>query len=126
MSDLNYVAPVLVVKNLSRSLEYYQDKLGFVVSFNYDGFYAGVLRDRCQIHLKQGALVETMAERYGSGDIHICFDVSDAEALASEFATQGVSFSLPMRDQPYGKEFYVEDPDGYTLAFVEVPHERRN
>ncbi|MGH9440044.1 MAG: VOC family protein [Terriglobia bacterium] len=121
MSSLNYVAPVFVVSDLPRSLAYYQDKLGFGVSFNYDGFYAGVVRDGCQVHLKHGAPAEQPAAQPNSAEhIHICFGVSDAQALASQFATAGVRFSVPLREQPYGKEFYVKDPDGYVLAFVQA------
>jgi hypothetical protein len=30
---------------------------------------------------------------------------------------------MPLRQMPYGKEFYVRDPDGYVLGFVEAPAE---
>jgi hypothetical protein len=26
---------------------------------------------------------------------------------------------VPLRSMPYGREFYVRDPDGYILGFVE-------
>ena len=30
-----------------------------------------------------------------------------------------MTFSVPLRQMPYGVEFYVRDPDGYVLGFVE-------
>jgi hypothetical protein len=30
-----------------------------------------------------------------------------------------VRFSVPLRHMPYGREFYVRDPDGYIPGFVE-------
>lgn len=50
--SLVFVAPVFRVADLARSLAYYRDRLGFEVEFIYDGFYAGLRRDGCHIHLK--------------------------------------------------------------------------
>jgi catechol 2,3-dioxygenase-like lactoylglutathione lyase family enzyme len=50
--NLHYVAPVFRVADLSRSLEYYRARLGFEVEFDYEGFYAGVLREGCRVHLE--------------------------------------------------------------------------
>lgn len=117
MHSLRSVAPVFVVSDLSRSLAYYQHQLGFDVSFNYGGFYVGVVREGCQVHLKHGSPPAHVAT--DSEHVHACFGVNDAQALASQFAEAGVSFSVSLREQPYGKEFYVKDPDGYVLAFVQ-------
>ena len=45
--------------------------------------------------------------------------VADADLLWTGFASKGVSFSVELRDMPYGSEFYVRDPDGYILCFSE-------
>jgi hypothetical protein len=50
--SLSYIAPVLRVSDISRSLAFYRDRLGFAVEFVYESFYAGVCRDGCHIHLK--------------------------------------------------------------------------
>ena len=44
-SRLTYVAPVLRVADLGRSLTYYRDQLDFDLEFDYEGFYASVIRD---------------------------------------------------------------------------------
>jgi len=119
-SRLCHVAPVFRVADLDRSLSYYRDQLGFEVEFNYEGFYAGVLRDACHIHLKCSGRVDREQGTF-EGDEHLdaCFAVQDAQNLASRFASTGAVFSVPLRSMPYGREFYVKDPDGYILGFVQ-------
>lgn len=118
---LTYVAPVFRVADLPRSLAYYRDRLGFEVEFNYEGFYASVLRDGCHIHLKCAAPVERDQAAF-EHDEHLdaCFGVQDAQALASRLAAAGAAFSVPLRSMPYGREFYVKDPDGYILGFIQA------
>ena len=120
-SSLNYVAPVFRVADLARSLSYYRDQLGFDVEFNYEGLYAGVLRDGCHIHLKCAAPVERDQPAFEAAEhLDACFGVRDAQVLASRFASTGAAFSVPLRTMPYGKEFYVKDPDGYILGFIQA------
>ena len=57
-SRLKYVAPVLRVADLGRSLTYYRDQLGFDLEFHYEGFYASVIRDGCRVHLNCSAPLE--------------------------------------------------------------------
>ncbi len=119
-SSLKYVAPVLRVSDLARSLSYYRNQLGFDVEFTYEGFYAGILRDGCRIHLKCSAPLARDQKAYeAAGHLDACFGVQNAEALASRFARAGAVFSVPLRSMPYGKEFYVRDPDGYILGFIQ-------
>ena len=124
MSDgtgsLNYVAPVFRVADLTRSLSFYRDRLGFDVEFEYEEFYAGVLREGCRIHLKCSASPERDQAAFEAAEhLDACFAVEDAAALAGQFESLGAAFSVALRSKPYGKEFYVRDPDGYILGFIE-------
>lgn len=65
------------------------------------------------------------AEFEAAEHLDACFETQDAQALASGFASAGASLSVPLRSQPYGQEFYVRDPDGYILGFVQ-PAQRPN
>jgi catechol 2,3-dioxygenase-like lactoylglutathione lyase family enzyme len=118
--SLHYVAPVFRVADLSRSVEYYRARLGFEVEFNYEGFYAGVLREGCRVHLKCSPPPHRDQAAFEATEhLDACFGVQDIESLASDFASAGASFSVALRHMPYGKEFYVRDPDGYILGFVQ-------
>jgi catechol 2,3-dioxygenase-like lactoylglutathione lyase family enzyme len=117
---LHHVAPVFQVSDLPRSLAYYRDRLGFAVEFVHDGFYAGVVRDDCHIHLKCSA-PPTRDQRGFEAAEHLdaCFVVANAESLAASLESAGTDFSVRLRRMPYGTEFYVRDPDGYILGFVQ-------
>ena len=117
---LDYIAPVLRVRDLERAVGFYRDRLEFEVVFVYENFYAEVARDGCRIHLNcapPAARDQAAFER--DEHIDICIVVADAEVLWTGFASKGVPFSVRLRDMPYGSEFYVRDPDGYVIGFVQ-------
>jgi catechol 2,3-dioxygenase-like lactoylglutathione lyase family enzyme len=118
--SLSHIAPVFRVADIPRSLSFYRDRLGFTVEFVHESFYAGVRRDGCHIHLKCSPPTrrdQTAFERDEHIDVYI--GVHSAEGLSERFASAGVAFVVPLRHMPYGTEFYVRDPDGYVLGFVE-------
>ena len=117
---LTYVAPVLRVTDLQRSLSYYRNQLGFQLEFDYGGFYASVIRDACRVHLNCAAPSQRDQKAFETAEhLDACFGVEDAEALANAFASSGAAFSVLLRAMPYGSEFYIRDPDGYILGFVQ-------
>ena len=119
--DLAYIAPVLRIGDLARSLAFYRDQLGFEVELLYQGFYASVWRDSCRIHLNRApAAPRDQAAFEREEYIDICAGVRDAEELCARFGAAGVEFTVPLRRMPYGIEFYVRDPDGYILAFLQL------
>ena len=119
--SLQYVSPVLRVADLARSVAFYRDRLGFALEFQYEGFYASLLRDGCRIHLSCSApTVRDQAAFEADEHLDACFVVTGAAALSARFAAAGAPFSVPLRTMPYGTEFYVRDPDGYILGFVEA------
>jgi catechol 2,3-dioxygenase-like lactoylglutathione lyase family enzyme len=120
--SLTYIAPVFRVTDLSRALAFYRDRLGFDLEFCYEDFYASVCRDSCHIHL-QCAPPTPRDQAAFERDEHIdaCLVIQNAEALSASFASAGVPFAMPLRRMPYGTEFYVRDPDGYILGFVQQP-----
>src|SRR4030095_632844 len=119
-SRLTYVAPVLRVADLGRSLTYYRHQLGFDLEFDYEGFYASVIRDGCRVHLNRSAPLERDQKGLEAPEyLAAGFGCEDAEALANALASSGAVFSVKLRSMPYGREFYVRDPDGYILGFIQ-------
>ena len=117
---LSYIAPVLLVSDLARSVAFYRDRLEFDVVFVYEGFYAELTRDGCRIHLNCAPPTRRDQAAFERDEhIDVCIVVADAEVLWTGFASKGVSFSVQLREMPYGSEFYVRDPDGYILGFVQ-------
>ena len=114
------MSPQLVVTDLERSIEFYTKKLGFDLDFRFEDFYSGITKDGYSIHLKAGnPTMEERKSRKSNQDLDIVFSVDNIEHLSEEFSAKFVEFIQPLRNMPYGKEFYVADPDGYILGFLE-------
>jgi catechol 2,3-dioxygenase-like lactoylglutathione lyase family enzyme len=122
--NFSHIAPVFRVEDLSRSLAFYREKLGFEEEFCYENFYASVQRDGCHIHLQCAAREPRDQAAFELKEhLDACLVVRNAKALADGFAAAGVGFAVALRQMPYGAEFYVRDPDGYILGFVEPAQE---
>ena len=114
------MSPQFLVSDINRSLEFYANKLGFEVDFRYEDFYAAIIKDHYSIHLKSGIpSIDERKNKRKNSDIDIMFSVEDVEELHEELSKKQVEIIQPLRDMPYGMEFYIVDPDGYIIAFVE-------
>ena len=121
---LRHIAPVFRVADLARSIRFYRDALGFELEFSYEDFYASVRREGCHVHLQCAPPApRDQAEFERQEHLDACVIVEGIEALAARFAAAGAPFSVPLRRMPYGAEFYVRDPDGYILGFIEPAEE---
>ena len=134
------IAPVFIVSNVPATLSFYRDMLGFDITFRGptadDEFFGIVRRDGATIMFKAlGAIVD-------GNDIVVepvpnfkrqpafCLDahlaVPDPDALAAEFASRGVRFSVPLGDDDDGlRGFVIEDIDGHGLFFGRLVREHR-
>ena len=108
------MSPLLLVADIEDSIKFYTQKLGFSLEFRYEDFYAGIVRNGHSIHLKSGTPPERNKE-----DLEITFSVSGIGDLYEELLTKSIEVVQPLRDMPYGREFYVEDLDGNVIAFLE-------
>jgi len=119
-SKIKKMSPQLVVADIDRSVEFYTKKLGFDLDFRYADFYAGIVKDGYSIHLKSGnPSIEERKNKRENENLDIVFSVEGVEELYNEFVNKPVEITQPLCDRPYGKEFYIADPDGYILAFLE-------
>jgi uncharacterized glyoxalase superfamily protein PhnB len=114
------ITPLFIVKDLDRSLKYYTEQLGFEQQFRYEDFYPGIERNGQTIHLKLGNVSqEERLNRRKNEDLDVHCSVSGIDALFEEFTGKSAEVIQSLRDMPYGREFYVTDPDGYILGFME-------
>ena len=119
-SKIKKMSPQLVVTDIERSIEFYTKTFGFEVDFRYEDFYAGIIKDGHSIHLKSGIPShEERKNRRNNGDLDIVFSVDGIEDLYAQLSNILGEFIQPLRDMPYGKEFYVADPDNYIICFLE-------
>lgn len=48
----------------------------------------------------------------------LLFDVTDADALHAELQEVGCPIEGPPKNEPWGRQFNVLDPDGHSIAFI--------
>ena len=115
------LAPQFLVDDLSPSIAYYVDRLGFQRDFVYDSFYASVSRDGFSIHLKCAPkAVGDRAHRKENEHLDAYIGVQGIELLFDELKSKGAHILRSLEQRPWNcKDFYVEDPDGYILGFSE-------
>ena len=119
--QIKKMSPQLLVADIDLAIEFYTKKFGFDIDFRYEDFYAGIIKDGYSIHLKADkSSIEERKNRKDHDDLEITFEVDGIESLYEELSNRSVEFSQPLRDMPYGKEFYVADPDNNIIAFLEV------
>lgn len=117
---LSDIAPVLRIKEMTRSLSFSQAQLGFELDYLYENFYGSVVCDGCHIHLQCRTPAKRDQTAFERGEhLDACVIVRDAHALSQSLAAAQVIFTVPLHQMPYGTEFYVRDPDGYILGFVQ-------
>lgn len=49
---------------------------------------------------------------------YLLFDVADADALHAKLVKSGFAIEQPPKNEPWGRQFNVLDPNGYSIAFV--------
>jgi catechol 2,3-dioxygenase-like lactoylglutathione lyase family enzyme len=112
------LAPQFLVDDLARSIAYYQ-RLGFTFGEPWDGFYAIGTRDGLELHLKEAP--KSGAERqYRRQHEHLdaAAGVDGIEAFYAQCVANGATILKPLAATAWGtKDFYIEDPDGYVIAF---------
>ena len=116
------ISPFFIVADLPAALSFYRDVLDFAVTFQEpaeDPFFAIVCRDGAMIMFKSVGvepLPNCQREPQARWDAYL--HVSDPDALAAEFSSRGVTFSVPLKDTHDGlRGFELKDVDGYVLFF---------
>lgn len=127
------ISPFFIVADVPAALSFYRDMLGFEVTFRgpspEDEFFGIVRRDGAMIIVKalgaisdgKEVIVEPVPnysrEPAFSWDAYL--EVPDPDALATEFASRGILFSMPLTDRGDDgvRGFVIKDIDGYGLFF---------
>ena len=106
-------APILKVTDMSISLRYYVEVLGFQnADWGTDDF-TSVNRDGAGIYLCRGG--------QGQPGTWVWIGVEDVEALYEEYQASGAKIRHPPANYPWALEMKVHDPDGHVLRFGSEP-----
>jgi predicted enzyme related to lactoylglutathione lyase len=121
MATLTGVSPVLLVADMDRSVRFYRDALGFECEVYGDPpDFAVASRDAAVILLALAASPERLVPHWQIRDKtwNAYIRVDDVDAIYAEVQARGARIDYTIYDAPHGfREFGVQDPDGYDIAF---------
>lgn len=112
MTKVEGLTPILNVKNVPASIDYYVNKLGFTKNWDWGSppGFASISRGEACIFLCQGA--------QGQGGTWMSIFVNDVDALHEEFKASGAIIRQPPTNFPWRmREMNVEDIDGHRIRF---------
>jgi catechol 2,3-dioxygenase-like lactoylglutathione lyase family enzyme len=116
---LRSLAPQFLVDDLNGAVTYYREVLGFMFGEPWGGFYAIGKRDGLELHLKEAP--KTIADRHHRRDnehLDVYADVDGVDTFYAQCVAKGAKVIKPLAPTAWGtKDFYLEDPEGYILAF---------
>lgn len=115
MNHLQVAEPVLASLNISKTIQFYQNKLGFTEVGWKDRHYAIVHRDNISIHFWK------CDNKIHPENTSCYIRVKGIDTLYQEFKKQDVIHpNGPLINQPWGmREFAILDFDGNMIKFGE-------
>jgi len=117
---IRQISPEFFSTDITRTLAYYKDKLGFecLGTWQDPPIYAIVARDRHAIHFRCAQPPTANPDKYEDELLDAHIQVGDADALHAEYAANGVEFIRGLADMPWqSRGFVIKDCDGRLLAF---------
>jgi uncharacterized glyoxalase superfamily protein PhnB len=119
---LRSLTPTYTVSDLERSIAWYRDGLGFVVSERWEegGRLQGVMlkAGSCTIGLSQDDFAKGRDREKGVGFRIYADTAQSVDALAERIRAYGGRIIAEPADTSWGtRSFAVEDPDGFKISF---------
>lgn len=118
---LRVAMPTMTVNDIEKSVAWYRDQLGFVVSeeHRHEGKLQGaeLTAGAVRFLLSQDDFAHGENRPKGIGFRIYCTTVQDVDQLAANFEARGGELAQPPTDQPWGsRDFAVVDPDGFKIS----------
>jgi uncharacterized glyoxalase superfamily protein PhnB len=114
------VLPILAVKDMTASVDFYCNKLGWNNVFDMPTEGGGI--SFAMVSLREGVMFGLSRmdapEPKGQGVALMCYiaDDSDIDAYYTECMGRGASIAMEIKDEYWGDRcFAVSDPDGYYV-----------
>ena len=116
-TKLECINPILPVRDIKVSLDYYVKVLGFAKAdwVTDNSTFALVLRDGFGIYLAE--------DREHHSRARIWIGAEDIEPIHEEYLASGANIREPPTNYSWAYEMVVEDPDGHTLRIGSDPRE---
>lgn len=117
MAYLLTAVPVLAVDDLDESIRYYEDRLGFELTWSWGDppAVASVTRDEVELNLAR------RGDNGSRGASSVYVRLTEVDEYYEECRRNRAVIVRPPADQPYGmRDFAVADPSGNKLEFGEA------
>jgi uncharacterized glyoxalase superfamily protein PhnB len=113
----------LTVDDVRASSAFLTSHLGFTEQMSADGFVSLSRDDSVMdlVLLRRGidVLPAKLRDQHAAGVI-VAFVVTDLDAEEARLKSEGVSITMPLREEPWGERlFMVTDPNGVVYELVE-------
>lgn len=109
---LEKTIPILYASDVTRSLAYYVDKLGFEDKWEWASppTFGGVVKDDVEIFFCK--------EDQGHPGTWLCMVVDDVDAYHDRIKSNGATIIASPDSKPWNmREILVKDPDGHVIRF---------
>ena len=117
---LHSAGPSLTVGDIQKSLAFYRDVLGFTPKDRWeeDGALKGVelVAGSVSFWLGQDNWEKGRDRAKGLGFRMYCGTTQDIDRLAERVRSAGVALAEEPKDQSWGRDFAVRDPDGFLIS----------
>lgn len=115
------IIPQLRTTDMTSSIGFYTQKLGFSVEFNYQDFYTGIRAGSQVFHLK---LVDeqdpSIAYVDEGGHFHLYLGTKNVIEFAAQLKAKGVPLVKDVHETPWNtREIVIHDDQGHTLYIGE-------
>ncbi len=103
---------ILYSADITRSLDYYIEKLGFEQKWEWSNppTFGGISRDDVEIFFCK--------EDQGNPGTWLCIVVENVDEYYASINDKGVKIISPPEDRPWTiREMLIEDPDGHIIRF---------
>ena len=114
LQGLNFV--LLHVTDIEKATSFYTEKLGLVVEDSQPGFV------QFKQPMGQGATFALSQEGDGTPvqNAELWWFVDDADTTYADFVAKDVPVAQPLKDEPFGRTFAIQDPSGNTLYMMKL------
>jgi lactoylglutathione lyase len=116
MSSFRGSFPILEVSDVSRSLRFYADLLGFRKTFSFDGDDGQPVFASLELEDGTSLGIAGATDRVESATTAIWMYTDDVDAAVAELREAGAEVIAEPEDKPWGERVAsIADPDGYTI-----------
>lgn len=104
---------IFYTRDLARITDFYENVLGFQRAFGDEKFVAYTIGDALL------GIKNAVEEREIPGHQTVLIEIDNVDELSASLKSKGVTFYREMRQQEWGRDFSILDPDQNKVEFFQ-------